>query len=134
MDEEILGKILFIVAGMVGMFIIISLVLEFVKPNYFQERVKMQGDKQYVVSSIVNSIYECFEHNKGRKESVVCAQAVLDSAEEIFSSDIINGIDSTKVDRSMVRAEDLGFSGEIVIRYEDENIYVEKVEHERISS
>jgi len=130
---EMWEKILSILVGIVGVLILISIVLN-LWPNYPQGKIKIEGDKQYVVDSIVNLIYDCFEKNKGIKKSVICAQADIKSNEEVFSSDIINSINPSRIDVSKVKVEDLGYSTEIIIRYENQIIYVENVEYEGLST
>ena len=43
-------------------------------------------------------------------------------------------MDNQKIDEDLVEADDLGSSGEIVIIYENQFMYVKKVGYERISS
>ena len=123
-------EILSIIVGIAAMLILISVALNLFGTEYVQE--KIEGDKEYVLSSIADLIYDCFEENKGRRESVICNQLIIDSTDEILSSDIEGYIDSSRVPD--IRVEDLGRSAEIIIRYENQVIYVEKVENERIST
>ena len=122
--------ILSIIVGIAAMLILISVALNLFGTSYVQE--KIEGDKQYVLDYIANRIYDCYEKNEGRSGSVICNQLTIDSTEEILSSDIEDYLDSSRI--SSIEVEDLGRSAEIIIRYENQVIYVEKVENERISS
>lgn len=122
--------LLFFIVGIAGMMILITIASNLLRGEYLEKEIK--GDRQFVVSSIVNLVYKCYEKNAGRRGSVICYQFSMNSRGEITSSDIEKQIDSSRVDK--VIAEDLGDSGEIVIRYENQIIYIEKVEHERIST
>ena len=112
------------------MLILVSVALNLFGVKYSLE--KIEGSKQYVLSYITNLIYECFEKNRGRRDSVICNRLVINSTEDISSSDIRSYIDTSRVSR--IEVEDLGRSAEIIIRYENQVIYVEKVENERVSS
>lgn len=131
---EILGKVLLIIAGIASMFILISLVYTFLQLKIYPEKIEIRGEKSYVINLLVRHIYDCFEMNVGKRESIICSYVTISSTKDIYSSDIINKLDPTKIEKSRVIASDLGSSGEVVIRYENQNVYVEKVEHERISS
>jgi len=122
--------ILSIIVGIAAMLILISVALNLFGTSYVQEEI--EGDKQYVLSSIANLIYDCFEKNEGRSGSVICNQFTMESTEEISSSDRQDLIDLSGI--SSIEVENLGQSAEIIIRYENQVIYVEKVENERISS
>lgn len=122
---------MWIIAGIAGALMLILLALKLFPPS-FQEESRIEGDKGYVLSSIARLIQECFEKYEGRKESFICSEFYMSSSEEISSSDLLDYIDPTRVGR--IRVEDLGRFGDIIIRYEDGIIYVERVEHERISS
>ena len=122
--------ILSIIIAVTAILILIGVALDLFSTGYVQE--KIEGDKEYVLSSIANLIYECFERNEGRKESVICNQLIIDSTEEINSSDRQDLIDLSGI--YSIEVEDLGQSAEIIIRYENQVIYVEKVENERISA
>lgn len=124
------SNLLYFIAGIATILVLIGVALNLWWNSYFQE--KIEGDKQYVLSSIANLIYKCFEVNNGRKESVICNQLMIKSTEEINSNDITSYIDPSRVTK--IEVDDLGSSSEIIIRYENEVIYVEKVENERISS
>ena len=123
-------EILFICAGIIAMLVLISVALNFFSVKLKPE--KIEGNKEYVLSSLSRSIFKCLEENEGRKESIICDELILDSKENISSSDILNSLEH--VDPSRVRAEDLGSHAKIIIRYENQTTYVEKVEHERIST
>jgi len=126
--------VLTFIAAMAAVLILITVALNFFKINNSQEKIKIEGRKGYVVSSVVNLIYKCFEENRERNESVICSQLIVKSTEDIASTDILNYIDTSRIDTSSLRVGDLGVSAEIIIRYENQIIYVEKVENERIGT
>lgn len=131
---EMWEKVLWIMVAIAAILILINITLNLLKTIDSQKKIKIEGRKEYVVSSIVNLLYKCFEENRGRKESVICSRLIVSSTEDITSSDILNYIDPSRIDRSSVNVEDLGYSTEIIIRYENQIIYVKKVENERIGA
>jgi hypothetical protein len=78
--------------------------------------------------------YKCYDENVGSEKSVICYQGKINSNGEILSSSILEKIDTSKIDENRVKPDNLGNSGEIVIRYENQFIYIEKVENERIGT
>lgn len=124
--------LLFIIAALAGMAILITVATKFFKTPYIPSEIS--GDKQLAIADILNLVYKCYENNEGRRGSVICYKINLDLDEAILSSDILGGIDSDRIAEYRVESDDLGDSGEIIIRYENEFIYIKKVEHERIST
>ena len=124
--------ILLIIVGICGLVVLIIIATTYFKTDYHQEEIS--GNKQLVIHSISNLVYKCYEKNLGRSDSVICYQFKMNSTGEILSSDMLNGLDSSRIDISKVIVENLGSSGEIIIRYENEIIFIEKVENERISA
>ncbi len=131
---EMWNMVLLIFVGIAGALVLISVGVNFWRTNYFQEKIEIKGDKQDVVKSIVNLMYKCFEENTGKKKSIICEQLVVNSTEAILSSDILNYLDLERIDKSKLKADDLGKFAEIIIRYENQIIYVQVVENERIGS
>jgi hypothetical protein len=131
---ELLEKIIFFVVAVVCILVLIGMAWNFLKIPNSQKEIKIQGDKGEVISKITNLIYNCFEENEGKKTSIICFQVDFISDQEISSSDILNNINPSKIDKENVVADDLGSSGKIIIRYENQFIYVKKVESEGISS
>jgi hypothetical protein len=124
--------ILFIIVALAGMAILILVATTYFKTEYSPKEIT--GDKQLAIGSILDLAYRCYERNEGRRDSVVCYKFNIDLNEEISASDILGQIDSKKIDKELVESDDLGSSGEIVIIYENQFIYIEKVEYERVSS
>jgi len=131
---EIWNRILLIFVGIAGALILISVATNFWKTRYPWETLKLKGSKEYVVEAIVKLIYNCFEENRWKRRSIICRRLFVESEEEILSSDILNSIDMSRMAGSDLRVDDIGYSGEIIIRCENQTIYVEKVEYERIST
>ena len=128
---ESLKKALMFIAAIGSMLILISLATNLLNP--FQPRKeRISGSKEYVVATVLKYAYDCFKANEGRKESVICYEISFRSNEEISSKDILDNV--YKIPKERIVADDLGYEGEIIIRYEFGKIYVEKVEDERISS
>jgi hypothetical protein len=127
-------QILLIIVGIASMFILISLTYRFLEFQQFPEKMKIEGEKGYVVDILAKFIYKCWERFKGKSESVICAYLTIKSNEDISSSDVLNNLNPLKIDKSLVKVDDLASFSEVVIRYENKKIYVERIEHERISS
>jgi hypothetical protein len=127
-------QVLLIIVGIIGMFILISLTYRFSEFQQFPEKEKIEGEKGYVIDILSRFIYRCWERFKGKGESVICAYLTIKSNEDINSSDVLTNLNQLRIDKSAVEADDLGSSGEVIIRYENKKIYVEKVKYERISS
>lgn len=127
-------QILFIIVGIASMFILISLAYRFSEFKQFPKELKVEGNKGYALEIIAKSIYECWDRFKGKSESVICAYLTIKSTEYISSSDVLNVLDPSKIDKSVLEVDDLGYYSNSIIRYENKKIYVEKVKYERISS
>lgn len=131
---ELLEKIIFTVASIISILILIGMAWNFLKIPDSQKEVKIQGDKREIISQITKFVYRCFDDNVNIKTSIVCFQVDFKSDQSISSSDILDNIDQSKLDKKNVVADELGLSGKIIIRYENQSIYVKKVESEGISS
>jgi len=129
---ELLEKIIFFVVAIVCIVVLIGMAWNFLKIPGSQTEVKIKGDKATIISRITNLIYKCFEDNEGKRVSIVCFQVDFKSDGGISSSDILNKINNSKIDKNNVVADDLGSSGKIIIRYENQFIYVRKVGSEGI--
>jgi hypothetical protein len=129
---ELLEKIIFFVVAIVCILVLIGMAWNLLKIPGSQTEVKIQGDKTTIISSITNLIYKCFGDNEGVRVSIVCFQVDFKSDGEISSSDILNKISNSKIDKNNVVVDDLGLSGKIIIRYENQSIYVRKVGSEGI--
>lgn len=114
------------------MFILISFVSNLLR-FYPKEKIEIKGEKDLVLISISNYVHKCLEENRGKKGSFICFTIYFVSNEEISSTDIKNSLEK-RIDISKLNSEDLGISGEILIRYENGIIYIEKIKYERISS
>lgn len=129
---ELLEKIIFFVVAIVCIVVLIGMAWNFLKISNSQTEVKINGDKVTIINKITSLIYKCFEDNEGKKVSIVCFQVDFKSDGEISSSDVLNKISNSKIDKNNVVADDLGSSGKIIIRYESQFIYVRKVGSEGI--
>jgi len=129
---ELLEKIIFFVVAIVCILVLIGIAWNLLEIPNSQTEVKIQGDKTTIISKITNLIYKCFEDNVGERASVICFKVDFKSDGEISSSDILNKINNSKIDKNNVVADDLGSSGKIIIRYENQSIYVRKVDSEGI--
>jgi hypothetical protein len=113
------------------------MVLIGIATNYFRVDKTpdiISGDKDLAIDDILNLVYDCYDHNEGKKESVVCYNFNIELDKDVFSSDIIDKVNENKINKSSVYADDLGVSGKIVILYEDQFIHIKKVGYERIST
>jgi len=131
---ELLEKIIFFVVAIVCILVLIGIAWNFLKISDSQTEVKIQGDKATIINRITNLIYKCFGDNEGKRVSVICFQVDFKSDGEIYSSDILSKISNSKIDKNNVFVDDLGLSGKIIIRYENQSIYVKRVEIEGTSS
>jgi hypothetical protein len=127
---EVLEKFIFIIAGIVCLIVLVSIGWNLFKVYIFQGKMSVYGDKMRVLDYIIPLIYKCFNENKDRRTSIICFKVDFKSNQEILSSDIINNLNPSKIDKKNVVAEDLGFSGKIIIRYENQYVYVKKAEIE----
>ena len=118
------NRILLIFAGLVGLLLLFSITLNLL-PSFKVK--KLEGDKSFVIQQILRKSYDCFQKNYPRKESVICDRLTFSSREAIKSSDILESLDTSKLSKASLKAEDLGTNGEIIIRYENGIIYIEKL-------
>lgn len=131
---EVLEKIMFVVVAIVCVLIIILMAWNFLKIPDSQGKITIEGNKTRVINQVTSLIYRCFDENMEKKVSIICSRVDFKSDQEIFSSDILNSINPSRIDKKDVIVEDLGLSGKIIIRYENQSIYVKKVEIEGTSS
>jgi hypothetical protein len=127
---EILEKFILVVVALVCMIVLINLAWNLVKVPDSNENIRFEGDKSFVIKGVTNLIYKCFEENQQKKGSIICFEADFKSSQNISSSDLLNSLSSSRIKKENVVAEDLGGSGKIIIRYEDQFVYVKKVEIE----
>ncbi len=130
---EMWNKILMIIVAIVCLIVILG-----VGSKLFREGIRetedIEGHKSFVVGRILDLVYDCFNANDGKRGSVICEELTINSTETISSSDILDSIDTSKIERSNLEVDDLGKSAEIIIRYENQIIYVQRVENERIGT
>lgn len=125
--EYMIQRVLLILVAVVGVLVLLSIILGLIKAK----QVKIEGTKTYVLDTLAKLAKSCFERNTPRRASIICFELEFKSDGSISSSEIVErtgreGIPSV--------ADNIGDSGKIVIRYENQNIYIEKVKYERISS
>lgn len=126
-------QLMWVVVAIVCILVLIAIAWNILKQDNSQGNVKIQGDKKLVISNIINLIYRCFENNAGNEGSVICFRVDFESTENISSSDILNSINPSRLNSNNVKTSDLGSSGKIIIRYENQLIYIKKVESEGTS-
>jgi hypothetical protein len=127
---EILEKFIFVVVAIVYMIVLVSLAWNILKIPNSNEKIKFEGDNSSVIKGVANLIYRCFDDNQQEKSSVICFEADFKSSQNISSSDLLSSLSPSRIKKENVVAEDLGDSGKIIIRYEDQFVYVKKVEIE----
>ena len=128
-----IGKVILIIAALASMLVIISIASNLLHPFWFKPK-RLEGNSEIIVPELLRYVYQCYEKNYGRRESVVCYELEFSSKDEITSSYILEKLDESKVSKNSLVVEDLGRKGLILIRYENGKVYVKKVENERISS
>jgi hypothetical protein len=124
--------ILLLIVGLVIMIVLIGMATNYFRVDKPPE--KITGDKYLAIDDILDLVYKCYSNNEGKKESIVCYTVKIEIDDYIFSSDMLEKVNGEKIDKSLVKSDDLGSSGEIVILYQDQSIYIKKVENERIST
>jgi hypothetical protein len=128
---ELLKNLLLIIIAVAFILVLIGIswkVLNFAPKQEFS----LKGDKQKIIKKIVELIYECYEKNEYRKESVLCFQVSLDSDEIIYSNEITGKIDFSRI--SDVILPDTLQNNTIIIRYENKIVYLEITEGKRLGS
>lgn len=128
-----LNNIIWIIVGVASLFIfiILSYSLLFIPKS---SKIELGGEKSLIVYSLVDYIYKCFEIGESKRKSIICNYIKFNSSDEISKNDILSKLNPFRIDKERVLVNNLGSNGEIIIRYERGYVYVEKVEHERISS
>jgi len=129
---EMWKNLMLIIVSLGVMTILILVANKYFKINSTPEEIK--GYKEDVIDSILDLVYKCYERNAGSKKSVICYQVKINSNEEIMSSDILEKADTLKIDKYLIKSDDLGEIGKIVIIYENEYIYIKRGQYERIST
>jgi len=112
-------------------FSVLILLLSFVSKIKTKPENSLAGDKAYILNRLSSLAKNCFEKNFGTYKSVICYELNFKCTENVKKDDIINSLKDLGF---KVKADDLGKEGKIVIRYENETIYISKVEYERVSS
>lgn len=115
------------IAGLSGLLLLISLTFTILNTVTYPEKNYIKGDKRIVIIKIVQKIYECKKQGENKRYSFVCEKIKFESNEEIYANDILNRIDPSKIKKSEIVVEDLGKSGEMIIRFEKNKIYVNKI-------
>jgi len=130
--QEILTRVLFIVAAIAGIVILLAVVTNLNKmPEY---KTDLVGPKLYILQRIAGHVEKCYEQNFGKLDSVVCLTFTYSSDGSITAQDIVNAMDKTKVDTSKIQAEDIGLSGKAIVRYENKVVYITKTRYDRVDS
>ena len=123
---ESIKQLLFLIAAIAGMLIVISTASLLKIESPFQKET-VEGDKNYVANSIADHIYKCMEKNARRRGAIICSRITVNSEEVIASDDVLSALKNKGFDESKVKIEESDLRGEIIIRYENENIYVKKI-------
>jgi predicted membrane protein len=131
---ELLKNLLFILAAIAFILVLIAIAWKLLNVKPYQMEYYFKGEKDKVVSAIVDLIYKCYDENKDGKKAVICFQARLETTEAINSSEITGKINPSKIDPEKVRVPDMIQNNTIIIRYEDKFVYIETLEGERVGS
>ena len=123
---ESIKQLLFLIAAIAGMLIVISTASLLKIESPFQKET-VEGDKNYVANSIADHIYKCMEKNARRRDAIICSRITVNSEEVIAPDDVLSALKNKGFDESKVKIEESDLRGEIIIRYENENIYVKKI-------
>jgi len=127
---EILEKFILVVVAVVCMIVLVNLAWNLMKIPSQNQEAKFEGSKDLVIKGVTSLIYKCFEENQQEKGSVICFKIDFKSNQNISSSDLLDSLNPSRIKKENVVAEDFGDSGKIIIRYEDQFVYVKKVEIE----
>lgn len=120
-------KFLLYIAGFAGLLVLISLSFALLHSLQLKKENYIQGSKSFVVSQIVQRIYECKQAGEKKRYSFVCTKLKFECNESIEKDDILSSLDERKIDKNSVIVEDLGERGEIVISHENNKIYVKRI-------
>jgi len=129
-----LEKIIWIILSVSFMIFLIFFSI-FLFPKTEKNIEKISGRKDYVSFFIASKLYECWKKNIGKQENTICYIFRFESREEIFKSDIEERLRGYDVDIGNFEIPPtIGKEGNLVIKFQDNKIILEILEHERIGS
>jgi len=131
---DLLKDFILIIVAIVAVIVLIAISSNLLKFDQHPTEFTFQGSKQQVLNGILGLIYKCYDNNQGKKTSNLCFQVHVNSTEAITSSDIKNGIDHRGLNSTQIIVPDILQENNTVIRYEDEIVYLEVIQGERVGS
>lgn len=134
---ELLKEIILVMVGIVFVMFLIVISSRLLNSNPNSSGFVIKGDKQQIINTLVNLISKCYAENKDRIDSVICSQSKIEFNSTINSTEIMEKISHSEI-YNKVSISDLVLSpnttSNIIIRYENEFIYVGVVQGERIGN
>jgi len=114
----------------------IFLLVMYVAKNFFSifsvKNSELKGPKEVVVKEIVNLGKDCFEKNYPRDYGKICDLIRIHTTINIPKEEIEKEARNRGI--FYLVASDLNASDEVLIRYENQKVYMRSVKYERISS
>ncbi len=120
-------RVLLYVAAFAGFLLLVTLTFTLLKNAELENETLLKGSKNYVVARIAEKVYECHKKCENKRRSFICSRLRFESKESITGEDIAQAINPARIKKENVLAENLGKSGEIIIRCEKDKIFVEKI-------
>lgn len=125
-------EVLWVIAGMIFLYITFSIAFNIFRLR--ESNAEIRGEKSYIIDIIVEEAKRCLDKRGSLRTSFICKNIRFYSDSDILSGDVLNSAIKKGLDTSRISVEDIGRSGEIIIRYENGKIYIERVKHERVGS
>jgi len=129
---ELMNEFILVLAAVVFIFVLISIAGRLLNYNLFQNKLVLEGTKQQVLNRITELIYKCNDDNAGKIESVICSEAQVKSDQTIDAPDIRASLNPSRIDWNKIVVPYSIKDNSIVIRYENESVFVEVISGERI--
>jgi len=131
---ELLKELLLVTVAVASILVLIGIAGKLLNLTPGQNEFYLKGDNHKIVVKIADLIYKCFTENEGKRGSILCFEVKVESNQAIASSEILGAINPLKFDRQRVVLPEMIQINSTIIRYQDELVYVEIIEGERIGS
>jgi hypothetical protein len=122
--EESLQMIIFIIGSIALVGMLITLTLTLTKTDSSTE-LKIEGDEQDIAQELRHYIYKCSDKYRGHTESFICFKIYANFTGTITENDIINIIDTSKINKENIKIENITGPAYLIVKYENNKITIE---------
>lgn len=124
--EESLSQTIFFIGSIIAAALLIFLAFQYLSGFNKENNTELSGNKIVILGEIKNIVLDCWDKNSGRKDSQVCSKTYLTESLNISSAELISYLKNTELPASYINAEDLIGPSQILITYQNSQIFIEK--------